>query len=233
MKGCLNRTVIALVLMVIILALCSSCYKHSRVFTKLCPTGDCEAVYDVVYKNQPILPNANGHYEIEWDGLNYFQLKGQLSELHPDYTINKIPSIDCRFDSDYWVLFDTIRFSTPMYSYLGWFNTTAMNRPISMGNHTYTMADLIDLHPPYNIAGYQVPKHFCYDCPYAPTIVGTHSRYTYYPTQNFLLDDEMIGDTINMFIETVFNTEGGIYYNSSDDIVPTEIVEQTIKIIVI
>ena len=217
----------------LILLLCSSCYKYSKIWPILCPTGDCEAFYDVVYKNQSISPNANGHYEIEWDGLNYFQLKGQLTELHPDYTMNGVPSIDCRFDSDYWVLFDTISFSIPMYSYLGWFNDQSMNTPISIGNYTYTMNDLINLHPPYNIAGYQVPKHFCHDCPYAPTIVGTHSRYTYYPTQNFLLDDEMVGDTINLFVETIFNEGGGIYYANSDDPTPQKIVKETITIIVI
>ena len=68
------------------------------------------------------------------------------------------------------------------------------------------MVNLIDLHPPLNIVGYQIPKYFCWECPYAPTIVGVHSKYNYRPTCNVLLDDEMIGDTINLFVETIFNT---------------------------
>jgi hypothetical protein len=87
------------------------------------------------------------------------------------------------------------------------------------------MNDLIGLHPPLNIVGYQVPKHFCTECPYAPTIVGTHSKYNYNPTQNILLDDEMIGDTINIFIESVFNTEGGVWYHGHDAPVPKETIE--------
>ena len=47
-----------------------------------------------------------------------------------------------------------------------------------------------------------------------------------------LLDNEMIGDTINIFIETIFNTGGGIYYTSSDDMTPQEIIENNLKIII-
>lgn len=39
--------------------------------------------------------------------------------------------------------------------------------------------------------------------------VGTNSRYNYHPTQNILLDNQMIGDTITLFVETVFNTDLG------------------------
>ena len=120
-----------------------------------------------------------------------------------------------------------------MYSYLGWFNSSSLNTPIPFGNYTYTLNDLIDLHPPTNIVGYQIPKHFCTDCPYAPTLVGTYSKYTYNPTQNILLDNEMIGDTINVFIETVFNTEGGVWYHGHDTPVPKETIADQIKIIII
>mgnify|MGYP003660690853 CR=1 FL=1 len=43
----------------------------------------------------------------------------------------------------------------------------------------------------------------------------------------------MVGDTINIFIKTIFNTDGGIYYTNSDDMVPQKIIEEQIKIIVI
>ena len=67
--------------------------------------------------------------------------------------------------------------------------------------------DLINSHPPLNIAGYQIPKYFCTECAYAETILGSHSNYNYNPKQNFMLDNEMVGDTINIFIETTFNFE--------------------------
>lgn len=202
----------------------SSCYKeyYGRVYQTPCD-GNCNTNYTVIYKADTVPINANGYYEIEWDGLNYFQIQGQLSELNEDYVINKVPLVSANFDSDYWVLFDSLTFSVPMYSYLGWFNDQSMNTPISIGPYTYTMIDLIALHPPYNIIGYQVPKHFCYDCPYAPTIVGSRSSYNYRPTQNVLLDNEMVGDTINIFIETWFNT----------DIGPREIINDEINIVVI
>ena len=120
-----------------------------------------------------------------------------------------------------------------MYSYLGWFNDNTLNTPIPFGSYTYTINDLIDLHPPTNIAGYQIPKHFCIECPYAETIIGSHSKYNYKPKQNFMLDDEMIGDTINVFIETVFNTEGGVGYYGNTNPTPKEVINNQIKIIVI
>ena len=120
-----------------------------------------------------------------------------------------------------------------MYSFLGWFNDQGLNTPIPFGSYTYTMTDLINLHPPLNVVGYQIPKHFCTDCPYASTIIGTYSKYNYNPTQNILLDDEMIGDTINIFIESVFNTEGGSTMYDPNSTSPKEIIKKEIKVIVI
>lgn len=216
------KTLIAFILLIIVLCLHPSCTKENLIQSP-CLSGDCETNYIVIYKNQPINPNSDGYYEIDWDGLNYFQIEGTLSELKSQYVINKVPLLDARFDSDYWIVMDNIKFQTPMYGYLGWFNDQAMNTPIAIGSHSYTMNNLIDLHPPTNIAGYQIPKHFCTECPYAPTIVGTHSKYTYTPKQNFMLDNEMVGDTINVFIESVFNSDWG----------DTETIENHIKIIVI
>jgi hypothetical protein len=39
----------------------------------------------VVYKNQEIYPNVNGHYEVEWDGLDYFQIKGSNIRINSEY----------------------------------------------------------------------------------------------------------------------------------------------------
>ena len=185
--------------------------------------GDCGTNYEIIYKNSPILPNSDGYYEIGWDGLNYFQVKGNLTELNEEYIINGVPLIEANFDSDYWVLFDTIQFRTPMYSYLGWFNDQTMNNPIPIGNYTYTLNNLIEIHPPTNVVGYQIPKYFCYECPYAPTIVGAHSKYNYNPTCNVMLSNEMIGDTINIFIETMFNSDLG----------PRETINNNLKIIIL
>ena len=217
--------------LILLVSSITSCTKQS-IHQSPCD-GNCDTYYDVVYENQIINPNSNGYYEIDWNGLNYFQIKGRLTPLNNQYVINDVPLVEAKFDSDYWVVFDSILFQVPMYSYLGWFNSSSLNTPIPFGNYTYTLNDLIDLHPPTNIVGYQIPKHFCTECPYAPTLVGTYSKYTYNPTQNILLDDEMIGDTINIFVETVFNTEGGVWYHGHDTPVPKETIADQIKIIII
>ena len=226
-----TRTFLYIALIYLLVLLVTSCTKQS-IHQSPCD-GNCDTYYDVVYENQIISPNSNGYYEIDWNGLNYFQIKGRLTPLNNQYVINDVPLVEAKFDSDYWVVFDSILFQVPMYSYLGWFNSSSLNTPIPFGNYTYTLNDLIDLYPPTNIVGYQIPKHFCTDCPYAPTLVGTYSKYTYNPTQNILLDNEMIGDTINVFIETVFNTEGGVWYHGHDTPVPKETIADQIKIIII
>ena len=170
-----TRTFLYIALIYLLVLLVTSCTKQS-IHQSPCD-GNCDTYYDVVYENQIISPNSNGYYEIDWNGLNYFQIKGRLTPLNNQYVINDVPLVEAKFDSDYWVVFDSILFQVPMYSYLGWFNSSSLNTPIPFGNYTYTLNDLIDLHPPTNIVGYQIPKHFCTDCPYAPTLVGTYSKY--------------------------------------------------------
>ena len=63
--------------------------------------------------------------------------------------------------------------------------------------------------PPLNIAGYQIQKNFCWECPYAETLLGTYSKYNYNPRQQFYLDNEMIGDTLQVFTKTLFNSDVG------------------------
>ena len=210
----------------------TSCTEYETIHQSPCD-GTCDTQYSIVYENQIISQNSSGYFEIPFNGLNYFQVVGTLTELNEQYIVNGVPLIQAKFDSDYWVVFDSIMFQTPMYSYLGWFNSNTLNTPIPFGNYTYTLNDLIGLHPPTNIVGYQIPKHLCVECPYAPTLVGTYSSYNYNPTQNIFLDNEMVGDTINLFIETIFNTEGGVWYHGHDSPVPQEIVENQIKVIII
>ena len=226
-----TKTFFVFVFVFYLLVILSSCTKQT-IHQSPC-NGNCDGNYKVIYQGIPISPNSNGYYEIDWNGLNYFQIEGNLTPLNDQYVINGVPLIEANFDSDYWVVFDTLRFQTPMYSYLGWFNDNTLNTPIPFGSYTYTINDLIDLHPPTNIAGYQIPKHFCIECPYAETIIGSHSKYNYKPKQNFMLDDEMIGDTINVFIETVFNTEGGVGYYGNTNPTPKEVINNQIKIIII
>jgi|TARA_R110000796_G_scaffold209057_1_gene325407 hypothetical protein len=215
-----KKTILALIVLVIVLCLHPSCTKQT-IYATAC-NGNCDTEFEVVYQGLP-LQSINGYYEIKWDGLNYFQIKGQLSELNDEYVINGVPLVEVKYDSDYWILTDSIQFQTPMYSYLGWFNDATFNTPITFDNYTYTIGNILNQHSPLNVVGYQYPKNLCVDCPYTESLLGSYSKYNYKPTQNILLDNEMIGDTINIFIETEFNT----------DIGESETVTNQIKVIVI
>tara|TARA_B110000858_G_scaffold139062_1_gene157916 strand:+ start:44 stop:736 length:693 start_codon:yes stop_codon:yes gene_type:complete len=197
--------------LILSLILASSCTKLDSEFKSPCKDGDCNSTFQVVYKGQPINPNLDGSYDIEFDGLGYFQITGNNERMDGnEFEINGVPQIDTKYDTDYFIAFDSLRFTIPTFSYLGWFTDGSLNNPVPMGNYTYSIGNLIENgHPPYNIAGYQIPDGFCPTCPNAESIIGSHSKYTYEPTQNIFLDDEMVGDTINVFIQVDYNTTNG------------------------
>jgi len=183
-----------------------------------CP-GGCSSNFEITSPSSTL--QSDGYWHVPYLGANYFTVKGNLSQLDPKYVINKVPLIETNFDSDYWVIFDSIQYTTPMYSYLGWFTNNQFNTPISIGGHTYTLKTLAEIQPPLNIAGYQLNKHMCWDCPYTPTLFGTYSKYTYNPHQNFFFDNEMIGDTANIYVKVTFNSDMG----------PSEIKNIVLKVI--
>ena len=182
------------------------CKKDDESSVEVCP-GGCNSEYKITSSNATL--DSNGYWHVLHGGINYFTIAGNLSQLNSKYIVNGVPLIEANFDSDYWVIFDSIQYTTPMYSYLGWFTNNQFNNPISIGNNTYTLKGLAEIQPPLNIAGYQLNKHMCWDCPYTPTLFGTHSKYTYTPHQNFFFDNEMIGDTARIYIQTIFNSDTG------------------------
>jgi hypothetical protein len=131
-----TKTILLFLGLILVLIFAPSCTKQETIHQSVC-NGNCDATHIVVYKNQEIFPNINGHYEIEWDGLNYFQIKGLLTPLNDQYVINGIPLVETKYDSDYWVVFDSLQFQTPMFSYLGWFNNQGLNTPITIGPYVY------------------------------------------------------------------------------------------------
>lgn len=191
------------ILIIILSLFFISCEKESH-SDKICVNG-CNAGYYLPYDS---LGN-DGFWYVKYKGPQYFIIKGNISKLNPSYEINKVPLIEANFDSNYWILLDTFQYKTRSYSYLGWYSNNEFTSPIPVGNITYTLQNIANIHPPFNIAGYQISKHMCMDCPYTPTLLGTRSRYTYEPTQSFFLDDQMIGDTALIFIKTIFNTDLG------------------------
>ena len=187
--------------------LLASCSKED-ITLGVCVDGDCTARFFI---DELVQPNAyqdeNGYWHIEFYGPKYFTIRGELDEVNA--VVNNVPLIMTEYDSDYWVAFDSINFTVPTYSVLSWFTGGGYNNPVPVGNMEYTLTDLAQIQPPLNIAGYQINKHFCWECPYAETLLGTRSRYTYEPRQQFYLDNEMIGDTLKVFTKTLFNTDIG------------------------
>ena len=52
-------------------------------------------------------------------------------------------------------------------------------------------------------------KPFYLECPYAETLLGTRSKYNYAPRQQIYLDNEMVGDTLQVFTRSLFNIDMG------------------------
>ena len=187
-----------------------ACSPEELISPYPCLSGDCESFFEIDPLVSPgVYQDSNGYFHIEHQGYNYFTIKGQLDELHPDYVINGVPLVETVFDSDYWVWIDGITFTVPLYSVLGYFTNGDYLNPIPIGNLTYTIEDMAQNHPPLNIAGYQIQKNQCLDCPYSPTLLGTYSKYTYKPQQQIFFDNQMVGDTTKVFIKTKFNTDMG------------------------
>ena len=201
--------------------LLASCSKED-ITLGVCVDGDCTARFFI---DELVQPNAyqdeNGYWHIEFYGPKYFTIRGELDELSTA-VVNGVPLVMTEYDSDYWVAFDSIHFTVPTYSVLSWFTGGGYNNPVPVGNLEYTLTDLAQIQPPLNIAGYQLSKHFCWECPYAETLLGTRSRYTYEPRQQFYLDNEMVGDTLQVFVKSTFNIDLG----------DRQVVEDSFKIIV-
>tara|TARA_B100000287_G_scaffold259209_1_gene243756 strand:+ start:72 stop:719 length:648 start_codon:yes stop_codon:yes gene_type:complete len=189
--------------------LLASCSKE-EIAPYPCLDGDCNSRF---YIDELVQPNAyqdaNGYWHIEFYGPKYFTIRGELDELADHYVINNVPLIMTEYDSDYWIAFDSITFTVPTYSVLSWFTGGGYNNPVPVGNLEYTLTDLAQIQPPLNIAGYQIQKNFCWECPYAVTLLGTNSRYNYNPRQQFYLDNTMVGDTLKIFTKTTYNIDMG------------------------
>jgi hypothetical protein len=187
----------------------------------VCVDGSCDAKF---YIDELVQPDAyqdnNGYWHIFYYGPKYFTIRGELDEVNA--VINGVPLIETQYDSDYWIALNNLRFTVPTYSVLSWFTGGGFNNPIPVGSIEYTLSDIVQIMPPLNIAGYQIQKNFCWECPYAESLLGTYSKYNYEPRQQMFLDDEMVGDTLQVFMKTTFNNDVG----------PREIVEKSFKIIV-
>ncbi len=185
------------------ISLLTSCSREGVISSTTCIGGDCNAEFVINPLSQPnSYLDERGYWHIFHEGINYFTIDGFLDDVEEEYKINGVSIIETGYDSDYWVWINNFQFTVPLYSFLGYFTGGGFNNPIPVGNVTYTIEDMAGVHPPLNIVGYQITKNMCLDCPYSPTLLGTYSKYTNRPKQNVFYDDEMVGDTINVFIKT-------------------------------
>ena len=179
-----------------------ACSPEELISPYPCLSGNCESFFEIDPLVSPgVYQDTNGYFHIEHQGYNYFTIKGQLDELHPDYVVNGVPLVETLFDSDYWIWIDGITFTVPLYSVLGYFTGGGFVNPIPIGNLTYTIEDMANNHPPLNIAGYS------YNPNSDVQSLGTYSKYTYEPQQQIFFDNEMVGDTAKVFIKTTFNDD--------------------------
>jgi len=188
----------------------TSCEKK-KVYPYPCIHEECSAKFWIDdYSNPGAYYNVeDGYWRVKYHGLGYFTIRGKLSELHDYYVINEVPLIETVYDSDYWIVFDTIAFTIPIYSYLGWFTDEGLEHPIPIGDTTYTIVQLTENASIFNVAGYTISKYTNYDRPYSSSLFGTYSKYDYEPSQNIFVNNEMVGDTVNVFIEVYFNFDIG------------------------
>ena len=188
-----------------------ACSPEELISPYPCLSGDCEAFFEIDPLVSPgVYQDNNGYWHIEHQGYNYFTIKGKLDKLDPHYIINGVPLIETTFDSNYWIWIQNFQFTVPLYNVLSYFTSGAYQTPIPVGNLTYTIEDMAQNHPPLNIVGYQIQKNQCLDCPYSETLLGTYSKYTYEPQQQIFFDNEMVGDTATIMIQTKFNSDIGV-----------------------
>ena len=196
---------------ILIISLFYSCSSEDLINDPYpCLDGKCDSFFEIDPLVSPgVYQDGNGYWHIEHQGYNYFTIKGQLDELHPDYVVNGVPLTQTIFDSDYWIWIDGLTFTVPLYSVLGFFSDGGYKSPIPVGNLTYTIEDMANSYPPLNIAGYEIKDNQCLDCPYSEGLIGTYSKYNYTPKQQLFFSTQMVGDTAKVFVQTTFNSDIG------------------------
>jgi hypothetical protein len=192
----------------IFISLIWSCTQEQNTIPYPCINGDCNADFFIDPLVSPgVYQDQNEFWHIEYQGFNYFTIKGNTSVLHSDYIVDGTPIIETMFDSDYWVWLDGITFTIPLYSALGYFTGGDFNNPIPIDNKTYTILDMANNFPPLNIVGYTINPNQCLTCENSQALLGTYSKYTYTPQQQIFFDKKMVGDTAKVFMKTSFNSK--------------------------
>ena len=71
-----------------------SCNKDDNNYPEPCKNGNCLTNYKIVYMGDTVPQSSNGFWEIEFAGLNYFQINGDLPEvkkISPSLGLSSLP----------------------------------------------------------------------------------------------------------------------------------------------
>lgn len=173
-----------------------------------CPDGNCDAEFVIDTQQNPgSYKDSNGIWHIKHSGLNYFRIKGNTDPLISEYLINGVPQIETGYDSNYFYIPGQVTWTYPVYSYLGLFTNNNLSHPIPIGTQTYTLPQLINDTSVSNLAGYEINRYFNFNHPAAKTLLQTYSRYNYYPTQQMPFFTDMVGDTAEIYIRVLWNSD--------------------------
>lgn len=187
-----------------------SCSPEELRDTYPCPDGNCDAQFVIDTQQNPgSYQDANGVWHVKYSGLNYFRIKGNTDQLTPDYIVNGVPKIETCYDSNYFYIPNNVRWTYPVYSYLGLFINNNLQTAIPIGYYTYTLPQIVNDTSVSNLAGYEINRYFNFNHPAAKTMLQTYSKYTYTPTQQMVFFPEMIGDTAKIYVRVIWNSDYG------------------------
>lgn len=173
-----------------------------------CPDGNCDATFIIdELQNPGSYKDANGIWHVKHSGLNYFRIKGTTDPLAASYIVNGVPLMETGYDSNYFYIPGQVTWTYPVYSYLGLYINDNLSQPIPIGSQTVTLPQLVNDTSVSNLAGYEINRYFNFNHPAAKTMLQTYSKYTYTPTQQMPFFTDMIGDSAEIYIKVLWNSD--------------------------
>lgn len=173
----------------------------------VCLTGDCGGEFWVDTVGHPgTYLDAQGVWHIKHVGLNYFTIKGSVSQLSSSYVVNNVPLIVTAFDSNMFYVPGRVTWNYPVYSYQGLWSSNQMNTPIPVGTRSYTFPQLANETTVMNLVGYSIQPHtdMYVNASVLQSYFATYSKYTYTPQQSMVFFRDFIGKSATIYIEVTY-----------------------------
>lgn len=176
----------------------------------VCLSGDCAAEFWVDTVGHPgTYKDGQGVWHIKHAGLNYFTIKGGVSQLSSKYVVNNVPLIITAFDSNMFYVPGSVTWNYPVYSYQGLWSSNQMNTPIAVGTKSYTFPQLANQTSIMNLVGYTIQPHT--DMYANPSVLrsyfATYSKYTYEPQQSMVFFKDFVGKSATIYIEVLYGED--------------------------